>query len=357
MKLSLNILAPALCCVLFSACGHAGTSPSLPTQTESSELSSGQSAKSPDQTAETIYVNTGEGVSVFDVTGKLLRTIRVANAIGIQADSLNHVFISAGENAKGGNELYAYGNRGERLGQAVKHVSGGGAPLVTAADNIWIDCGLTKVCEYDSQPKEIISPHYDESIVTKGIYAVYIAIDRSGDLAVSSGNQKTYVFVFGSTKAYWKLAGTAPYTGAVAFDKAEDLYLSIGDPNGTSGNKIVAYAQKAQQPELTLATPGNGFVTAMQFDKAGNLYALALGTDPAVGVYAPNKTEPAYTISDGLSGLKNINMAVDQSGRVYVTGCPNSTACTLLMYKPHATSPYATVTEGVGEIPYVAASQ
>jgi hypothetical protein len=95
----------------------------------------------------------------------------------------------------------------------------------------------------------------------------------------------------------------------------------------------------------------------MQFDKAGNLYALALGTDPAVGVYAPNKTEPEYTISDGLSGLKNINMAVDQSGRVYVTGCAKTTACTLLMYKPHATSPYATVTEGVGEIPYVAASQ
>jgi hypothetical protein len=357
MKLSLNVLAPALCCVLLSACAHAGTSPLLPAQAGLLQSSSDRSAASPDRSAETIYVNTGAGVSVFDVTGKLLRTIKVVNAIGIQADSLNHVFISAGENAEGGNELYAYGNRGERLGRAVKHVSGGGTPLVTAADNIWVNCGLTKVCEYDSQPKEIISPHYDESIVTKGIYAVYIAIDRSGDLAVSSGNQNTYVFVFGSTKPYWKLAVTAPYTGAVAFDKAEDLFLSIGNPNGNSGNKIVAYAQKAQQPELTLATPGNGFVTAMQFDRAGNLYALVSGTDPAVGVYPPNKTEPSYTISDGLSGLKNINMAVDQSGRVYVTGCSDSTACTLQMYKPHATSPYATVTQGIGEIPYVAASQ
>jgi hypothetical protein len=306
--------------------------------------------------AETIYVNNGAGVSVFDVNGKLIRTIPVANAIGIQADSLNHVFISAGENAKGGNKLYAYGNRGDRLGQAVKHVNGGGTPLVTAADNVWVNCGLAEVCEYDSQPKEIISPHYDESIVTKGIYAVYIAIDRSGDLAVSSGNKNTYVFVFGSTKPYWKLVGSEPYTGAVAFDKTEDLYIAVGTPE--SSGSIVAYAQKQQQPELTIATPGNAFVTAMQFDKSGNLYVLAPGgpgLPPAVGVYPPNKTQPSFTITDGLSGMKNMNMAVDQSGRVYVTGC--STVCTMQMYKPRATSPYATVTRGIGEMPYVAASQ
>ena len=59
--------------------------------------------------------------------------------------------------------------------------------IVTAADNVWVNCGLSEVCEYDSEPKEIIAPHYDESIVTKSIYAVYIAIDRSGDLAVSAG--------------------------------------------------------------------------------------------------------------------------------------------------------------------------
>jgi hypothetical protein len=338
---------------MLSACGHAGSSPSLPTQTVLSDSSSGQSATSPDQSAETVYVNNGAGVSVFDVNGKLIRTIRVANAIGVQADSLNHVFVSAGENAKGGNELYAYGNRGERLGQAVTHVDGGGTPVVTAADNIWINCGLSKVCEYDSQPKEIISPNYDASIVTNSIYAVYIAVDRSGDLAVSGGGADTIVFAPGSTKSYWKLASGTPYTGALAFDKAADLYLSIGTPGG--GGEIVAYAQNAQQPKLTLAAP-DAFVSAMRFDKAGNLYALAPGV-PAVAVYAPNKTVPSYTITDGLSGLRNMNMAVDQSGRVYVTGCSNSTACTLQMYKPRATSPYATVTQGVGEIPYVAASQ
>jgi hypothetical protein len=362
MKLSLNILAPALCCVMFAACAHTGTTPPLSMQSISSEPSSKTSPDvSFDNSPETIYVNSGTGVSVFDVTGKLLRTIPVANAIGIQADSLGHVFISAGEDAEHGNFLYAYGNRGERLGQEVTHVNGGGTPVVTAADNVWVNCGISEVCEYDSQQGEIISPHYDASIDTKSLYAVDIAVDRSGDLAVTAGGKETDVYAPGSTKPFWKLAAGSPYTSAIAFDKAGDLYVANGSPQEDARNQISVYAKGAQTPKAVLTTPFSEYITAMQFDAAGNLYALApweyVASEGLVAVYKPKQTMSSYTIEFSTNLIKNTNMAVDQSGRVYVTGCSNTSTCELDMFKPGATSSYQAVTQGIGWVPYVAASQ
>ena len=94
---------------------------------------------------------------------------------------------------------------------------------------------------------------------------------------------------------------------ATAVDAAGDLFVSCYQG-------IEEFPPGSDQPTRVLDTQNNS-ATSLALRSDGTIYAADNGV---VEVYAPNQTEPAYSLSD--SGFTPQNVALDSNENVYVLG-------------------------------------
>lgn len=152
-----------------------------------------------------------------------------------------------------------------------------------------------------------------------------IYILNAGNTASSAGGNVT-VYDPTSFKPLQTIAKGLFLPGFIALDAAGTLY--VGNHGYGYKGFITEYDAGAATPSRTI-TDGATDPVAMAVAGSGELYVLncercltGKGKYSSVSVYAPGKTTPEYTITAGLTPYAN-NMAVDSTGRIYVSNCAN----------------------------------
>jgi hypothetical protein len=170
--------------------------------------------------------------------------------------------------------------------------------------------------------------------------ATAIAVDRSGDLALTDGFQ-ALIFEPGSSTPTWKIPSNRGIGDGVslAFDSSDNLYVA----NGTQGG-IAVYTLGDPFPTRTI-TAGVSSPIQVAVDSNDNLYVLN-SAGPSVTEYAPGQTKPDLTITSGLSNPSSI--ALDASGTLYVSNKQSgSNSGSIAIYAPANSAPTRTITAGL----------
>ncbi len=146
-----------------------------------------------------------------------------------------------------------------------------------------------------------------------------------------------YAFPIGSTRSAYTIGGLFPQ--AMVTDGSGNLYVALG----TQG--VAVYAPGSSNPAYTI-TDGLTNATRLFVDRFGYLY---VGDTNAVVVYAPGSATPSSTISAGISGV--VGLAVGGKERLYVA---NAETDSITAYSFGTTVPVETITQGLNGVGSVA---
>lgn len=353
MKILSSLVGACLSAALLAACGGF-TSQSSP----SNAVPSHQTSRvAPDRlSGPTLYVrNAGQGkaasVSVYAAGGaSFLRNIKLAGPFGssIAVGDVGHL-LASGSSTDNGGILNIYSSRGSRLVQSLDQRHLFGLLTLDRSNNLFTLCAADRLCEYAHDNQQILKPRAIRKIALAklGAVAFALAVDGSGNLAVSSETAGVLVFAPGKTEPYWRISGSGLFFGALAFDSSNNLFVTAND-------SVAVYAPGGTSPIRTITSGLGTYPQALAFDGSGNLYVLSYclnrcGQPPAIAVYAPDGETPIRTITQGLINGNAQVLAVDRAGNLYVgnSGGIPSDPGNVVVYAPGGSIPTKTITEGV----------
>jgi hypothetical protein len=355
MKDQQLVLTATLMAAALAACAGGSTLTTTMGSPMSAPTSRGHAAHAA-PSGPTLYVLNSQspeswGVSIYSNGGaSLLRSLslgRFANSVA--ADPLGHLFVPSAP--AGPWLLNVYENRGARVVQTLHQQELFGLLTLDRSGNLYTLCSEHKLCEYAADGHRVLKQRASRKIELRKFGAVpeALAVDASGDVAVSSGDL-ILVFAPGTTTPYWTIMGIS--AGAIAFDPSGDLY--VVELSG-SADEIAEYAPGGTSP-VGIITNGIVNPTALAFDGAGNLYVLNAGVfergectqPPAVTVYSAGGSKPILSMTQGLNCGQGHEMALDPSASVYVTNqgvYPSSG--NVIVYPPGSSKPKRTVSKGI----------
>ncbi len=151
-------------------------------------------------------------------------------------------------------------------------------------------------------------------LVPNGAAPCGLAFDPSNDLYVGDNEQDVYAFRRGSTKRFRTIVTDSKRHCLLAFDTAGDLYVTNTPTYPYDDGSISVYAPHRSTPVGTI-TDGIDHPSALLFDASGDLYVSNLG-DNSVTEYAKGKTQGERSITRGVKTPHAL--AVDSSGNLYV---------------------------------------
>jgi hypothetical protein len=335
MKKAFRLLSIPVLVLVVSACNAIGTVPST-----GSSQSNAASVAGPTKTMvkQTLYIlnsaNPHPTVAVYTSNGKtLLRTVDLGAITGKGAPGL--LVDSKGEMlASNGGLLSIYDNQGATLVKTLKQSSGFAYLTLDSSDNLYTTCGGRDVCEYAGLQQKL-----SRRLKVGG---ASIATDKTGNVAIASGDYNGAVVVFPptGTKPSWTID---ELTGlALAFDRSGNLYVS-------TTNGIAVYTSGSRSPTRTISVgSGSAYASTLDFDAAGNLYAIVgnRGTY-SILVYAPNGNTPIATIDRGLDDPISLAFLATKSLYVANRGHGSGDMGSVSIYQKLKNAPITTVTNGI----------
>lgn len=314
-----------------------------------------------DTSGPTLYaLNSGGGqafsVSIYLRRGALLlRSLSLGKyGQGITVDSVGHLYVgvplSQGD-PSGKAVLNIYSSRGAKMVQTLQQSHPFALMTLDSEGDLYSLCAADRVCEYAAGGSQVLKPVPIRKIALRnlGIVAHALAVDPSGNLAVSSVNSVS-VFAPGAAKPYWTISNVA--AGAVAFDASGDLYVAVNA--GGSSPSVEVYSPGGTSPIQTISD-GVTDPVSLSFDSSGKLYVLNAGIlsqgsctqPPSVELYAPSNSTPIRTVSTGLVCGNALAFSVDTSAYVYVSNGGFPDAGNVVVYAKSSNIPKRTVTQAV----------
>jgi hypothetical protein len=296
-----------------------------------------------------------EWVGVYGDGGtSLLRKIVVKRKYAnpdMAADAAGHFYLYDGQEPVA---LSIYASRAAKLVESLDQLDPFGILTLDGSGNLYTTCRKQgeDLCEYAHAPKGVLKPGIVRRIRVPGALPFDLAVDDSGNIAMSGGIGGLFVFAPGQTQPYWKITGSGLVFLSNAFDSSGNLYVVTGQRD-SSVSAVSVYAPGSTLPSRTI-TDGATAAGQIAFDGSGNLYVLNdcledCGSQPqSVSVYAPGGSVPVRTITSGIASGQGHGMAVDAAGDLVVTNVGNySDAGSFAVYAPGGSKPIRTVSSGV----------
>lgn len=246
----------------------------------------------------------------------------------------------------GSGSLSIYSSRGAKPVRTLKQNHPFGSLAVDSSKNLFTLCASDRVCEYADSKQNVIRKI---ALAKFGFSLTDMAVDASGDLAISSGSAGVIVFAPGKAAPYWSIGKID--AGALAFDASGNLYVA----NDASPTSVAVYAPNGQAP-IRIITDGVAFATGLALDTSNNLYVLSFGIEqsgscsqpPSVTEYPAGQTQPIRTITNGIACDQGHWLALDAAGNIYVSnlGYPGNSG-NVVVYAPGSDNPIRTVTTSI----------
>lgn len=272
-------------------------------------------------------------VSVYDLSGKLLRTIEdgVASPVGFGLDAAGNLYV-ANKGTGGASSISVYAGGSTSPMRSVPLSDQPVALAVSPTGDVFV-ASQTAVSVFSAGGATA------GLTITDGIAAPWqLALDNAGDLDVLNtfpAHGSVTVYAPGASTPSRTITGAFRFPSALAIDRSGDIYVA-------NGGKRAIYVFGAGPTAIRKYTSGVDLPRAMIFDRKNRLY-VANQDGPTVTVYDPGKTSPHRTLRGLVSPYA---LALDYANKVYVA---DSTLNVVNVYGRHGKAPVLTIRDGLNK--------
>lgn len=280
-----------------------------------------------------LYVLNAASVTVYDLSGKLIRAITdgIASPVAFGLDASGNLYVANhGDGGASSISVYTPGSM-----DPARSITLSDQPTALAVDS----AGDLFVASQSMVSVFTSGAASAGLTIVDGIDAPYrLALDSAGDMDVlntfpAHGSVTTYAR--NATSPTRTITGAFRFPSALAIDRSGDIYVG-------NGGKRAIYVFGAGPTPIRKYTSGIDLPRAIIFDRKDRLY-VANQNGPTVTVYEPGETTPHRTLRDLVSPYA---LALDSSDNLYVA---DTTLNAVNVYGRRSKTPLLTIRKGLSK--------